>query len=132
TVRITVFSLSIPLLIGYLNRTGNGSTVEIAQSDESLSIAHGVFFLIVIISTLFIERIYHFPGGTLIFSIVLGFVLSEYIVPIESVPRYISGMGQAAIGAFVGIRFDRKVLNEIVKIGPITLAIVGTFVILSF
>lgn len=129
TVRITVFSLAIPFIVGYLNPS-MGDTV-IKTSAMILNGYQILFFTTVIILTLLLEKIYHIPGGTLIFSIAFGFLLSEFVIDVSDVPRYISGIGQASIGAFVGIRFDRKVLNEIVKIGPITLAIVGTFFLLS-
>lgn len=129
TVRITVFSLAIPFTVGYLNPAIENPVIQ--TSSVTVTGHHLLFFASVIILTILVEKIYHIPGGTLIFSIAFGFLLSEFVIDVSTVPSYISGIGQASIGAFVGIRFDRRVLIEIVKIGPITLAIVGTLFGLS-
>src|SRR5699024_8755143 len=86
-----------------------------------------IFFTIVIIITILLDRTFKIPGGTLLFSILIGFILSEFVIEIKEVPRYLAGIGQAMIGAFVGIRFDKKVLGRLLKVGPVTVLIIAMF-----
>ncbi|MEK3935319.1 AbrB family transcriptional regulator [Sporosarcina sp. FSL W7-1349] len=124
TIRITFFTISIPLLIGYFHPITVEPTVQ--HSITLLSPSQILFFLIVILITLFLDKKLKFPGGTLIFSIVTGFLLTTLFMEIEPVPRTTSGIGQALIGAFVGIRFDREVLKSVWKVGPTTVLIIST------
>lgn len=129
TIRITFFTMTIPLIVGYLHPTIEDSIVE-----QEITAFNGwtiVFFGLVMAVTLLLDQKFNIPGGTLIFSIFTGFLLTEFVFEVEQVPGFVSGIGQAMIGAFVGIRFDRDVLNRLWKIGPITIIIITMFFILT-
>ncbi|MHA6261062.1 AbrB family transcriptional regulator [Sporosarcina sp. CAU 1771] len=128
TVRITVFVLFIPLLVGFMNSATGSGLVQSANAIEGL---HFVFFPVVIILTLLLDKKFHIPGGTLLFSIIIGFVLSSFVMKVGSPPSYLSGMGQALIGGMVGVRFDKAVLVQLMKVGKITVVIISTFFIVS-
>lgn len=129
TVRITFFTIAIPLIVALLHPVTDQFVRE--HENFTLTINHIYFFVVVIIFTIVLDRIIKVPGGTLLFSILIGFLLSEFIIAVEHVPRYISGIGQAMIGAFVGIRFDKEVLVRLLKVGPTALLIVMMFFCLS-
>lgn len=123
TIRITFFTISIPLIIGYIHPVSvDPATV---QSTILLQPSQILFFITVILITVYLDARFKVPGGTLLFSILTGFLLTVFVVEIDPVPRNVSGIGQALIGAFVGIRFDRKVLRRVWKLGPATLLIIS-------
>jgi hypothetical protein len=123
TIRITFFTLSIPLMIGYMQPVSVNSAT--AQSTIFLKPSQILFFIMVVLITVYLDARFKVPGGTLLFSILTGFLLTAFIAEIDPVPRNISGIGQALIGAFVGIRFDREVLRRVWKLGPATLLIIS-------
>lgn len=123
TVRMTVFTISIPIIVSFLHPIGDLSV----QETEHFFIEGSqiVFFLIVMGLTLFVNHFIKLPGGTLLYSIAFGFLISEFAFSVNDLHPYLAGIGQALIGAFVGIRFDKEVLKNTVKLGPIVLVIVG-------
>lgn len=126
TVRMTFFTLSIPLIVAYLHpnmEQSNVSTIPL----NSINISTILFFVFVVILTLLLNKYINFPGGTLVFSIVIGFLLSEFIMEIDQIPRVVAGIGQALIGAFVGIRFDEEVLKKLWQAGSVTIMIIAMF-----
>ena len=125
TVRITFFTISIPLIVGYLHPTMENQLVE-----QNITVFNGwtiIFFVLVMSITLLLDRQFNIPGGTLLFSIFTGFLVTEFAFDVEQVPSFVAGIGQAMIGAFVGIRFDRDVLKRLLKVGPITIVIITMF-----
>lgn len=129
TVRITFFTIAIPLIVGYLHPNPKEEAVK--EVAFAIDLEQIVFFSLVMILTIILDRTFKVPGGTLLFSILIGFILSEFVIDVGSVPRYIAGIGQAAIGAFVGIRFDIDVLNRLLKVGPVTIMIIASFFALT-
>lgn len=129
TLRITFFTISIPLIVGYLNPISEKTMIT--QENVNFNSITIIFFLTVILLAFLLDYFLKFPGGILIFSILIGFILTEFIFEIEQVPKFIGGIGQALIGAFVGIRFDKDVLKKIWKLGPITLIIILLFFLLT-
>lgn len=124
TVRITFFVLVIPLVVVSLNAISYGAA---ALEPQQIAFSHFFFFPIVVILTLFIDKKLHIPGGTLLFSIIISFILSSFMFKIPSPPAYLSGIGQALIGGLVGIRFDKLVLHRLLKVGKITVLIISIF-----
>ncbi|WP_249869160.1 AbrB family transcriptional regulator [Oceanobacillus saliphilus] len=130
TVRMTFFTLSIPLIVASISPAVQ-NTVFVEQAVASISWKTVLFFALVMAVTLVLDHLFKIPGGTLVFSILIGFLLTQFVFGVEQVPRFVAGIGQALIGAFVGIRFDKYVLYQILKIGPATLTIVGMFFVLT-
>ncbi|WP_256594320.1 AbrB family transcriptional regulator [Sporosarcina pasteurii] len=124
TVRMTFFVLVIPLIVVTLNA---GSTAGAVLETKQLALSHLLFFPIVAVLTLFLDKKLRIPGGTLLFSIIIGFILSSFVLEIPDPPAYLSGIGQAFIGGLVGIRFDRLVLYQLLKVGKITVGIMSIF-----
>lgn len=124
TVRITFFVLTIPLIVGSFNSTidlqGNLQTAQFGWM-------HLLFFPLVIVLTLLLEGKLHIPGGTLLFSMAISFLLSSFVMEVPSSPAYLSGIGQAMIGGLVGVRFDKFVLVQLLKVGKITMLIIMFF-----
>lgn len=130
TVRITCFTLMIPLIVGYISPLTEDAVV--ASNATSVDWITVLFFILAIVATLFLDRTFQIPGGTLVFSILTGFLLTQFVFDVDQVPQYISGIGQALIGAFVGIRFDKYVLHQIWKVGPITMVVIFMFFTMAF
>ena len=128
TVRITFFVLTIPIIIGYLNTP---AVVDVIQDVAKLEMSHFYFFPIVVFLTLFLDAKLRIPGGALLFSIAISFLLSSFVIDIALPPSYLSGIGQALIGGMVGGRFDKKVLAQLVSVGKITIAVIGIFFVVS-
>lgn len=129
TVLITFFTISIPLIVGYLHPMMEKPVAEhIGTNFNAWTI---LFFVIVMMITLLLDRTFNVPGGTLVFSILTGFLLAEFIFDVGQVPGFVAGIGQALIGAFVGIRFDKDVLRSLWKVGPITIMIITMFFTLT-
>lgn len=129
SVRIVFFTMSIPLLISIFNSPIGLSDID--SNDSPLSALTMLFFLVVMTSAFFLDRTFKIPGGTLLFSILIGFLITQFIVDINQVPKIVTGIGQALIGAFVGIRFDRGVLRSLWKAGPITIIIILMLFVLT-
>lgn len=123
TIRITFFTISIPFIIGYMQPASVDPVA--VQSTIHLHPSQILFFTMVILITVYLDARFKVPGGTLLFSILTGFLLTVFVVEIDPVPRSVSGIGQTLIGAFVGIRFDREVLRRVWKLGPATLLIIS-------
>lgn len=124
TVRMTFFVLVIPITVVMLSdKTPNEITLE----TNPFALSHFFFFPIVVALTLLLDKKLRIPGGTLLFSIIIGFILSTFMFEIPSPPSYLSGIGQAFIGGLVGIRFDKNVLVQLLKVGKITIGIMGIF-----
>lgn len=129
TVRITFFTISIPLIVSLLH-----PIMEKPISEQITTSINGwtiLFFIIVMVATLLLDRTFNIPGGTLIFSILIGFLITEFVIDVEQVPRLFTGIGQAMIGALVGIRFDKVVLKRLWKVGSVTIMIISLFFILT-
>ena len=124
TVRITFFVLVMPVIVAYLNVA---SIEEVILESRQLTYSHLFFFPVVVALTLLLDKKLRMPGGTLLFSIIISFILSSYIIKITSPPPYFSGIGQALIGGMVGIRFDKLVLYRLLKVGKITGVIISIF-----
>ncbi|MBB6450559.1 hypothetical protein HNR44_002542 [Geomicrobium halophilum] len=127
TARITMFVLMIPFGIGMIY--GQGSTDPSAIPQLLPTGVQVSFFVIVILGAYLLNRFINFPGGILIYSIALGFILSEFIIHIGEVPGYISGIGQGLIGAMVGIRFERSTLVRLKSIGTASVKILGLYLL---
>lgn len=57
------------------------------------------------------------PAGALVFSIVMGFLISVLSDGAIQSPWIISGIGQAWIGGIIGLRYDKETIVSIAKIG---------------
>ncbi|MCZ2257602.1 AbrB family transcriptional regulator [Sporosarcina sp. G11-34] len=128
TVRITVFVLFIPLIVGLMESTAK---VAVVQKVVEMEWMHFIFFPIVVVLTLLLDKKFHIPGGTLLFSIAIAFILSSFVVDVGSSPAYLSGIGQAFIGGMVGVRFDKAVLVQLLKVGKMTIVIISIFFVVS-
>lgn len=130
TVRMTFFTMLIPFIISFLNPKVNLESLLLTNS-TSFTWQTLIYFLFVIIVTLLLDNTFKIPGGTLIFSILIGFLLVEFVISVDQVPRFMAGIGQSLIGAFVGIRFNKQVLNKLLQAGPITIGILSVFLTLT-
>ncbi|WP_255357871.1 AbrB family transcriptional regulator [Geomicrobium sp. JCM 19037] len=75
-----------------------------------------------------LHRLFTFPGAMLIYSIVVGFLLSQFVFDLGTLPNYVAGVGQVLIGAMVGIRFERSTVKRLSSIGVPSLKILAMYV----
>lgn len=129
TLRITSFVLIVPFLLGQYYKT---DVAEVTAQVAHLELSHFLFFPAVTALTLFLDRRFRFPGGTLLFAMAISFVISTFIIPIPSPPSYVTGIGQAIIGSMVGIRFDKQVLVRLLGVGKIAFGLIGLYLGFSF
>src|SRR5699024_3278833 len=122
TVRMTMFSIAIPIIVAILHPVQQN--VQEETMAFSLQIHKLLFFIVDMDLNLLVNHFIKISGGTLLLSIAIGFIFSEFVMTVNDVHPYVVGVGQALIGAFVGIKFDRNVLKSILKVGPTVIAIV--------
>lgn len=117
TVRIMLFVFSIPLLTGV---TTNASSSNISNEiPTTIGVVDILFILLLIISTLVIEKLIRIPIGPLFISMVLSFVVNQFI-EFGSDFYLIPIVGQVIIGVVVGQKFDRQAYEQIKKLGFLT------------
>ncbi|SDN79491.1 AbrB family transcriptional regulator [Alkalicoccus daliensis] len=129
TARITFFVLLIPLIAGVWSP---GDTFELPEESSIFTVEHFVIFVLVIAAASFLNSRWKIPAGALLYAILLGFFLGEFVFDIEEVPSYIGGIGQALIGVMVGVRFDRKTFLRLKQVGFISARIIFLFLVLGF
>ncbi|PTL37978.1 AbrB family transcriptional regulator [Alkalicoccus saliphilus] len=129
TARITFFVLLIPLVAGIWSHAD-----EFSLPEESylFTFEHFTLFSIVIAVATFLNNKWKIPAGALLYAIILGFLLGEFVFDVREVPAYVGGIGQGLIGVMVGVRFDRKTFLRLKQIGLISARIISLFLILGF
>ncbi|WP_042425790.1 AbrB family transcriptional regulator [Geomicrobium sp. JCM 19039] len=126
TARITMFVLIIPFGVGLFY--GQGSPETFSEASTQLQPNQLFFFAVVISIAFLLHRLFTFPGAMLIYSIVVGFLLSQFVFQLGTLPNYIAGVGQVLIGAMVGIRFERSTVKRLSSIGVPSLKILAMYV----
>ncbi|WP_096200761.1 AbrB family transcriptional regulator [Bacillus sp. FJAT-45350] len=126
TTRITVFLLIIPLIVGIY---GFQKPPVIAEKNFEISFIVSSIFIIatIVVCTLWLSERFKFPGSPLVFSIILGFIAVQWIVPTHGVPSIMTGIAQSLMGAIIGIQFDKKTFIELKKIGLVSVVIIILF-----
>lgn len=64
-------------------------------------------------------------------AIALGFAIHQLLVPEYSMPNIVLGSAQVLIGSLIGMRFDRKTLKELSRIGAASAAALALYVVMS-
>ncbi|MGO4890010.1 AbrB family transcriptional regulator [Anaerobacillus sp. MEB173] len=129
TGRITFFVLTIPFIVGIFNR-GNIEIIT-EQNEIALTPSKLAIFLLILCSAVFISKNIKIPGGILLVSMLLGFLVGTLLIGVNGMPRYVTGIGQALIGALIGMRFDRESLEQLKSLGPISIKIIVVYLIMS-
>ncbi|PSL42777.1 hypothetical protein B0H94_11363 [Salsuginibacillus halophilus] len=124
TTRITLFVLTIPLLVGLFS---TASETTQSMPETALTLTHFWLFPFIIAAALFLQRVIKLPAGGLLFAIILGFIFGEFIVQPTDAPAYLGGLGQALIGAMVGVRFERQTLGQLKRIGKASAGVLGLY-----
>ncbi|MDY7224341.1 AbrB family transcriptional regulator [Halalkalibacterium halodurans] len=128
TTRITFFVFVIPLFVG-LNVTGRtGLGTMFLPLDETL-LALGALMAVVVL-TIFLSKHVTFPGASLFFAIVLGFLVHT-LFPQIILPGYVQGVAQGVMGAVIGARFDRETFGELKRMGFISAITLLLYFIMS-
>src|SRR5690625_416456 len=121
SLRIIFLTFSIPITLAFLEP--GYKTTQQAISDYPFEFKSLLFLLMIMILSVFLNRWIKIPGGNLLYSIALGFLFSQFIFEIPPAADFVKGIGQALIGGFVGVRFNREVLKRVIAIGPIAIII---------
>ncbi|WP_147804194.1 AbrB family transcriptional regulator [Alkalicoccus halolimnae] len=129
TARITFFVLLIPLAASLWK---DPVSVPADNSSAILTGEHLLIFTIVIGAAILLNNILTIPAGALLYSILIGFFLGEFIFEIQEAPAYAGAIGQGLIGVMVGVRFDRETFLRLRQSGFISAKIIFLFLLLGF
>ncbi|AST95822.1 AbrB family transcriptional regulator [Shouchella clausii] len=130
TTRITLFVLVVPLLVGLA--TGGGVSLPAAATQPFAADAWLVFLALLGAAVIFcLARFVTFPGAPMFLAIALGFAIHQLLVPEYSMPNIVLGSAQVLIGSLIGMRFDRKTLKELSRIGAASAAALALYVLMS-
>lgn len=130
TTRITLFVLTIPIVVG-LN-----SVVINPTEQASIGFGEVLFSLLILagigIVSIWLAKKIPLPGVSLLVAIIVGFLAHQWLVPSLEIPKFATGMAQALMGAIVGIRFDRETYNEFKRIGKVSMMTLFLYFMMSF
>lgn len=130
TTRITLFVLVVPLLVGLA--TGGGVALPAAATQPLAADAWLVFLALLGVTVIFcLARFVTFPGAPMFLAIAIGFAVHQLLVPEYSMPNIVLGSAQVLIGSLIGMRFDRKTLKELSRIGAASAAALALYVVMS-
>ncbi|PTL39928.1 AbrB family transcriptional regulator [Alkalicoccus saliphilus] len=129
TARITFFVLLIPLAAGFGREA---EALPHAAGNILPTIEQLFVFVIVITAALLLNSRLKIPAGALLYSILFGFILGEFVFYVEEVPSYIGGIGQGLIGVMVGVRFDKSTFLRLRAVGFISARIIFLFLVMGF
>ncbi|WP_054637479.1 AbrB family transcriptional regulator [Thalassobacillus sp. C254] len=128
TARITFFVLVIPFAAGIFYPVIE-TEAQVNGSYTNLTLLLPILFVVISLSII-LNRKVKIPAGALLYSIFIGFLVSEFLIPLES-PSYIAGIGQGLIGAMIGIRFDKVTLHRLKLIGLPSVGVIQLFFLFS-
>lgn len=137
TVRIMMLVATIPIVAGFMSSFINtkdvhsSTPVAVTQSSVPMWIAV-IFYALLIALTLFATKKLRIPIAPFLYSITLGFLFHTFVHSLPAMPHLFVGMGMAMLGVIIGVRFDRKALSDIKKIGWISVAVLLAFFLLTF
>lgn len=130
TARITLFVFSVPLIVGVGSRANAVPMIEKPQglwADGGLiGLAFGLAILV-----FFLSRFLSFPGAPMFVAILFGFTAHQLVVPDYAMPNVVMGMAQVLIGSLIGMRFDRKTVKELKRIGGASALTLLLYVLMS-
>lgn len=128
TTRITLFVLTIPLVVGLQSRV-------VPQVSGGSSLGQGLFALVCLLLiglvALWIASKVPLPGISLLFAILFGFLAHQFVFTSLEIPKFATGVAQALMGAIVGIRFDRQTYKEFRRIGKVSLLTLFLYFLMS-
>lgn len=139
--RAIFIALSIPILAGLVAKfTVNGSVHSVDHTAKTVSHSATVLFpgfnilctLAVVALSLWLAKVAKIPAAPLLYGMLLAFLLNQFVVHIGPLPTLVVGMGQALLGAIIGVGFDREAIKQLKKIGWLSLVILAMFLILTF
>lgn len=130
TARITFFVFLIPLsaAVFYPEAASGGTPVDTGVWNPFIGFP---MLLCIVALVIILNKYVKIPGGALLYALIFGFIIGNWVVPGFAPPGYAAGAGQALIGAMVGIRFDRETLLRVKSIGLPSLGILQFFLLLS-
>ncbi|MBM7840576.1 membrane AbrB-like protein [Alkalihalobacillus xiaoxiensis] len=130
TARITLFVFSVPLIVGLGAQT---SAIDLVVPEQALSwdfILVGIAFLLALF-VFGLSRFLTFPGAPMFIAIIFGFAVHQWVVPAYSMPSIVMGVAQVLIGSVIGMRFDRKTLHELKRIGKPSMLTLALYILMS-
>ncbi|NJP38623.1 AbrB family transcriptional regulator [Alkalicoccus luteus] len=125
--RIFFFVFTIPLIVGI----GTPAASIAGNGDAGMTASLAAVILIAMAVAALLNRFFPLPAGILLYAIVIAFLLSEFLIPVESLPDYIGGVGQALIGVMIGVTFNPQVMKRLYGFGRICIYIIVLFLALG-
>ncbi|MBB5173499.1 AbrB family transcriptional regulator [Texcoconibacillus texcoconensis] len=128
TARVTLFVLFVPLLVVYWEGGNHVSEQALAKEGFHLITFEQITVLLtVMVLSILLHKRWPIPAGAILYALLIAFIIGEFIVPIDSLPNYVPGIGQVLLGAIVGVRFDRATFQQLKSLGFVSLKILATY-----
>lgn len=126
TVRILLFVLTIPIIVGTTRDYHSASINAIATDLLPLNVYEIFSILIIIFISIYLSKLIKAPIGTLIYAMLLGFLVNQFM-NLEDFSTFLPIIGQVIIGSIIGQKFDIATAKQLKQIG---FAVVKTIVLL--
>lgn len=133
-VRITIFVLLIPLLSGFIV---NADPVVLSNEGESFVFDYALLYkipilIVVVFVAIFVAKMIKIPSAPFILSMILGFLLNQFVYDVGSMPNYVLSFGQVLLGGVISVRFNRDILSKMNKIKFVSATVMGLYIVLGF
>jgi uncharacterized protein len=129
STRIIFIVSIVPFLLSFFVKNSNVTEQSITSIHiQPLDLFSILIGIVISISLAFKINI---PAGSLVFSIVMGFMISVFSEGGIQSPKIISGIGQAWIGGIIGLRFDKETFMLIAKIGWSAILVLFLYLIIG-
>jgi membrane AbrB-like protein len=131
SARIVFIVSTIPFILSIFFQSDIGRFSSSNNSFFPTSYMEMTLIGLAILIAYFLSVKHMIPAGALVFSILIGLVISMVFSNSVQPPRLLIGMGQAWIGGIIGLRFDKETFSEIWRIGWIALITLLLYLILG-
>ncbi|GAA0432907.1 hypothetical protein GCM10008983_06930 [Lentibacillus halophilus] len=137
SVRIMMLVTTIPIIAGYISplldtQVVKNSGLEATEGNTIPMWGALVAYTLIVMTALALAIKWKIPVASFIYSIMLGFLVHSFAVPLPSMPDVMVGGGMAMLGVIIGARFDRESVAEFKRIGWTSLGILTAFFVLTF
>ncbi|MGG0719240.1 AbrB family transcriptional regulator [Robertmurraya massiliosenegalensis] len=118
STRIVLFVLVVPFIIStFFSLEVNRNTIIDFSHFHLLD----VFVILILCAiAIVVSNRFKIPAGALLYSMILGFILNNFIFSIPTPPQLLTVLGQVLIGGYIGLRFTKESLFQLKRIGPIS------------
>ncbi|GAA0368918.1 AbrB family transcriptional regulator [Bacillus horti] len=130
STRIFLYVLTIPILVGITNPLPSKTGLNL--SDYSITFTEVLVIGVIIILAIYLSKLYKLPAGTLLYAMLFGFLLNQFVLDIDNPPSLIVAIGQLLLGGIIGLRFTRETFKKLKQVGKYGILLLFTFYGFSF